>query len=139
MAKAKKRQRRKDDRPGEILQAAIDEFAETGFASAKIEAIAARAHVAKGTVYLYYATKSEIFEAIVRDRISPVFARVAESLQSYNTAAFALAKSIGLGIECLAATVRRQGGHLTNSNEMFWGQYQAHATGQCQVTLAQAQ
>lgn len=70
---AKRRQKRKAARPAEILQAAIEEFAEHGFAGAKIEAIAARAGVAKGTVYLYYATKEELFEAIVRDRVSPVF------------------------------------------------------------------
>jgi AcrR family transcriptional regulator len=73
MVKKKRRERRKDDRPGEILQAAVDEFTENGFANAKIQSIATRAGVAKGTVYLYYATKEEIFEAIVRDRIRPVF------------------------------------------------------------------
>lgn len=70
---AKRRQKRKEARPAEILQSAIEEFSESGFAGAKIEAIAARAGVAKGTVYLYYATKEELFEAIVRDRVSPVF------------------------------------------------------------------
>lgn len=83
MAKAKPRQRRKDDRPSEILQAAMDEFAENGFAGAKIEAIAERAGVAKGTVYLYYATKAELFEAIVRDRISPVFAQVSQMVDRW--------------------------------------------------------
>ncbi len=73
LAMAKRRQKRKEARPAEILQAAIEEFSENGFAGAKIEAIAARAGVAKGTVYLYYATKEELFEAIVRDRVSPVF------------------------------------------------------------------
>lgn len=74
MVKGKPRERRKDERPAEILQAAVEEFAENGFANAKIQSIATRAGVAKGTVYLYYATKEEIFEAIVRDRIQPVFA-----------------------------------------------------------------
>ena len=74
MVKGKRRERRKDERPAEILQAAVDEFSENGFANAKIQSIATRADVAKGTVYLYYTTKEEIFEAIVRDRIQPVFA-----------------------------------------------------------------
>lgn len=73
MVKKKRRERRKEDRPTEILKAAVDEFAENGFAGAKIQAIATRAGVAKGTVYLYYTTKEEIFEAIVRDRIQPVY------------------------------------------------------------------
>ncbi len=74
MVKRKRRERRKDERPAEILQAAMAEFAENGFANAKIQSIATRAGVAKGTVYLYFETKEEIFEAIVRDRIQPVFA-----------------------------------------------------------------
>lgn len=65
--------KRKEARIAEILQAAVEEFSENGFVGAKIEAIAARAGVAKGTVYIYYNTKEEVFEAIVRDRISPVF------------------------------------------------------------------
>ncbi len=77
MVKGKRRERRKDDRPAEILQAAVAEFAEHGFANAKIQSIAARAGVAKGTVYLYFTTKEQIFEAIVRERIQPVFARAA--------------------------------------------------------------
>ena len=60
--------KRKEARIAEILQAAVEEFSENGFAGAKIEAIAARAGVAKGTVYIYYNTKEEVFEAIVRDR-----------------------------------------------------------------------
>lgn len=88
MAKSKRRQRRKEDRPGEILQAAINELREQGFAGTKIESIAARAGVAKGTVYLYYSTKEEIFEAIVRARISPVFGQMVDLVAKWpgNTA-----------------------------------------------------
>ncbi|MCA9161227.1 MAG: helix-turn-helix transcriptional regulator, partial [Planctomycetales bacterium] len=53
--------KRRQARPAEILQAAIEEFSTNGFAGAKIEAIAARAGVAKGTVYLYYTTKEDLF------------------------------------------------------------------------------
>ncbi len=84
MVKAKRRERRKDDRPAEILQAAVTEFAEQGFANAKIQSIATRAGVAKGTVYLYFTTKEEIFEAIVRDRIQPVFAVAATMSQQWQ-------------------------------------------------------
>jgi AcrR family transcriptional regulator len=76
MTTTKARQRRKEDRPGEILQAAVEEFAEYGFGAAKIENIAKRCGVAKGTVYLYYATKEDLFEALVRDRIKPFIGQV---------------------------------------------------------------
>ncbi|MCC7336455.1 MAG: TetR/AcrR family transcriptional regulator [Pirellulaceae bacterium] len=86
--------KRRQARPAEILQAAIEEFSENGFAGAKIEAIAARAGVAKGTVYLYYATKEELFEAIVRDRVSPVFKIVSGMVKLWPGSQTALLKQI---------------------------------------------
>lgn len=55
-----------------ILEAALDEFAQSGFAATKIGDVAARAGVAKGTVYLHFADKEALFEAIVRNVLSPV-------------------------------------------------------------------
>lgn len=59
-------QRRKDARPTEVLEAALDVFFEKGFAAARLEDIAARAGVSKGTIYLYFASKDDVFEALVR-------------------------------------------------------------------------
>ncbi len=58
-------QRRKEDRPAELLDAALCEFFEKGFAAARLEDIAARAGVSKGTVYLYFDSKEDMFEALV--------------------------------------------------------------------------
>lgn len=63
--------RRKDARPGEIVAAALEVFAEKGFAAARLDDIAARAGVSKGALYLYFETKQELFAAVVRDAISP--------------------------------------------------------------------
>jgi len=90
MTEAKKRQRRKDERPQEILHAALEVFAEKGFASAQVSEIAKRAGVAKGTVYLYYKTKQEIFEAIVRAKVSPVFVQLDEFLNQRQESAVEL-------------------------------------------------
>ncbi|MEO8115395.1 MAG: TetR/AcrR family transcriptional regulator [Phenylobacterium sp.] len=68
---APKFRRRKADRPGEILQAALEVFAEKGFAAAKLDEIAERAGVSKGAIYLYFATKEEIFRAVVDQAIAP--------------------------------------------------------------------
>lgn len=92
MATRKKRERRKDERPAEILKAAIAEFAERGFGAAKIENIAKRCGVAKGTVYLYYATKEELFEAMVRDQIRPNEAEAKMLFESWQGSAFELLK-----------------------------------------------
>jgi AcrR family transcriptional regulator len=63
--------RRKEARPAEILAAALDCFAERGFAATRMEDVAARAGVTKGTVYLYFQTKQEMFEALVRSELLP--------------------------------------------------------------------
>ncbi len=76
-----KRQRRKQARPAEIVAAALKEFAEKGFAAARLEDVAASAGISKGTIYLYYPTKEALFEAVVHEMITPILDR-AEIAQS---------------------------------------------------------
>lgn len=70
-----KHQRRKDARPDEIISAALAEFGDKGFASTSMGSIAARAGIARPTVYLYYPTKDAIFEAAVTDRMGGMVSR----------------------------------------------------------------
>lgn len=63
--------RRKEARPQEIVAAAMDVFAERGFAAARLEEVAARAGVSKGTLYLYFSSKDELFKAVIRAAILP--------------------------------------------------------------------
>lgn len=79
--KQPKFQRRADDRPREICAAALAVFAEKGFAAAKLDEIAKRAGVSKGTLYLYFKDKEELFRAVVRDTVSPNIAAVQASLE----------------------------------------------------------
>ncbi|HET7231388.1 MAG TPA: TetR/AcrR family transcriptional regulator [Longimicrobium sp.] len=58
--------RRPEDRPGEILAAALEVFGEQGLAGARIDAIAARAGLSKGTVYHYFPGKEVLFRELVR-------------------------------------------------------------------------
>lgn len=67
--------RRKEDRPAEIIAAALACFAERGFAATRLEDIAERAGVTRGTLYLYFQGKEEIFKAVVRQSILPILAR----------------------------------------------------------------
>jgi AcrR family transcriptional regulator len=64
-----RRARRKDARPSELIEAALDVFGERGFSGARLEDIAQRAGVTKGTVYLYFRSKEELFEAAVRQTL----------------------------------------------------------------------
>ncbi len=68
-----KRERRKEARPGELLDAALDLFVEKGFAGTRAEEVAARAGVSKGTLFLYFQSKEELFKAVVRENISGRF------------------------------------------------------------------
>ena len=64
-------QRRAEDRPREICAAALQVFAEKGFAAAKLDEIAKRAGVSKGTLYLYFKDKEQLFRAVIRDTVVP--------------------------------------------------------------------
>lgn len=68
-------QRRKDARPGEIVEAALAVFAERGFAATRLDDVAARAGVSKGTLYLYFPNKAELFKAVVRETLLPNLAQ----------------------------------------------------------------
>jgi AcrR family transcriptional regulator len=68
--------RRKEARPEEILAAALASFAERGFAATRLEDVAARAGISKGTLYLYFRGKEELFEAVVRATLVPNIARL---------------------------------------------------------------
>ena len=57
--------RRPEDRPDEILSAALDVFNEKGFAAARVEDIAKRAGLSKGAVYLYFDSKEAMLKALV--------------------------------------------------------------------------
>ena len=62
-----------------ILDAALDVFADNGFAQARLEDVAARAGVGKGTIYLYFPSKQALFEALIRTGIAaPIEAAGAE-------------------------------------------------------------
>ena len=68
------RQRRKQDRPQELLDAALDLFVEKGYAATRTEEVAQRAGVSKGTLYLYYPSKEDLFKAVVRGNLSRLIA-----------------------------------------------------------------
>ena len=80
--KQPKFQRRAEDRPREICSAALDVFSEKGFAAAKLDEIARRAGVSKGTLYLYFKDKEDLFRAVVRDTVAPNIDAVREMVEA---------------------------------------------------------
>ena len=69
----KKRARRKAERPAEILDAAFEEFVKNGYAATRLEDVAARAGVTKGTIYFYFDSKERVFDEMVRHKSQAVF------------------------------------------------------------------
>lgn len=67
---ASARRRRKEARPVELLDAALDLFVEKGYAATRTEEVASRAGVSKGTLYLYFPSKEELLKAVVRHHLS---------------------------------------------------------------------
>ncbi len=66
------RRRRKEARPGEIAAAALELFVEKGFAATRLDDVATRAGVSKGTVYLYFDSKEALFKAVIQEGILPI-------------------------------------------------------------------
>ena len=64
-------QRRKEDRPAEITEAAMQAFAEKGYAATRVDEVAKRAGVSKGLLYLYFKTKEDLFKAVIRSFVTP--------------------------------------------------------------------
>jgi len=75
-------QRRKEDRPQEITQAALEAFTEKGYAATRVEEVAKRAGVSKGLLYLYFKTKEELFKAVVK---SVVIRRIDQLIGNIET------------------------------------------------------
>ena len=62
-----------------ILDAALTVFAERGYEGARLDDVAARAGVAKGTLYLYFKDKEALFEALIRSAVTPMMDKVGEA------------------------------------------------------------
>lgn len=82
--RAPKRERRKEARPGELLEAALDLFVEKGFAATRSEEVAARAGVSKGTLFLYFPSKEELLKAVISENLVGRFAQWNEQFESFE-------------------------------------------------------
>jgi len=88
------RRRRKEARPQELLDAALALFVEKGFAHARAEEVAARAGVSKGTLYLYYPSKDELFKAVISHYLSARIAEGAALIATYDGDATGLLRDL---------------------------------------------
>jgi AcrR family transcriptional regulator len=86
--------RRKQARPAELLSAALELFVERGFAATRLEDVARRAGVSKGTLYLYFDSKDDLFKAVVREGLVPMLERGEQMLEEHRGSASDLVRSL---------------------------------------------
>ncbi len=91
---APSRQRRKQARPAELTAAALELFVEKGFAATRLEDVAARAGVSKGTLYLYFDSKEALFKAVIQEGIVPVLEQGADLVDSYQGSSAELLRTL---------------------------------------------
>src|SRR5215469_9492930 len=72
-----RRAARREQRRAAILAAALEEFVGRGFAAARLDDVARRARIAKGTIYLYFRDKESLFQELVRAMLSPLAGTIA--------------------------------------------------------------
>lgn len=77
-------QRRKDERPVEILDAALQLFTEKGFSATRMMDVAKVAGISKGTLYLYFESKEAIFREVVQQRITPQLDQVEKQADQFE-------------------------------------------------------
>lgn len=100
---------RREERLQSILAAAFDEFAANGFAAAKLNSIAERAGIGKGTIYLYFQSKEQLFEEVMKTYISPVIDQVVSlSSEPHGSASAMLRSQIETIYTRVIATERRR-------------------------------
>jgi AcrR family transcriptional regulator len=91
---AKRWERRKEARPTELIAAALDLFVERGFKATRLDDVAARAGVTKGTLYLYFKNKEDLLAAVIRENVLPNLARVEHLVETHEGPTGALIRQI---------------------------------------------
>ncbi len=81
-AALRRRTGRAAERRAAIFAAALHEFSAAGFAAARLDDVARRAGVAKGTIYLYFKDKEALFQDLIRFNLMPVMGAFEEALKS---------------------------------------------------------
>jgi AcrR family transcriptional regulator len=87
-------ERRKEARPAELLAAALDLFVEKGYAGTRLDDVAARAGVSKGTLYLYFANKEDLFKAVTRENILTPLAEAGELVRKFDGSSADLLRAV---------------------------------------------
>ena len=124
--------RRKDARPGELLEAALELFIDRGFAATRLEDVARKAGVSKGTLYLYYAGKEDLFKAVVRESLIPELDEAEVIISNYVGSSIELFRNIifrwwekigGTRLAGLSKLVMSESGHFPELASFYHSEF----------------
>ena len=87
-------ERRKDARPAELLASALELFVEKGYAGTRLDDVAHRAGVSKGTLYLYFENKEDLFKAVVRESVVERISETADQIDRFEGPSDALLERV---------------------------------------------
>lgn len=107
-ARPARRAEKSAQRRAAILDAALDEFSARGFAATRLDDVAKRANVAKGTIYLHFADKEALFQELVRTMIGPIVAGLEQSPPPEVPVRMVLEGMIGAFVKDIYGTRRRE-------------------------------
>ena len=145
-AKAGAREARSAARRQAILAAALDEFSDRGFAATRLDDVAKRAGVAKGTIYLYFRDKESLFQDLVRDMLAPMIG-IIEALGQADLPTSALSERIAdLFVREVYETRRKdvvrlmltEGRHFPKLAEFYYREVLSHIIAAVRTTLKRA-
>jgi AcrR family transcriptional regulator len=91
------RRRRKGARPSELTSAALDLFVEKGFSATRLDDVAMRAGVSKGTLYLYFDSKEALFKAVIEEGIVPTLAAAEQRVAGFEGSSIELLRHLLFG------------------------------------------
>jgi AcrR family transcriptional regulator len=91
--------KRNNERPKQILSAAVELFRDRGFEATRLEDVADKAGVSKATIYLYFESKEDLFFALIREKVVPMLEQTIAQADAFSGPAseFLRMKAHGFG------------------------------------------
>jgi AcrR family transcriptional regulator len=145
-ARASTREARSAARREAILAAALDEFSARGFAATRLDDVAQRAGVAKGTIYLYFRDKESLFQELIRTMLTPLVGTI-EALGKADLPVSALAEHFAdLFVREVYETRRKdvirlmiaEGGRFPNLAEFYYREVLSRIIAAVRALIARA-
>src|SRR5215472_1526515 len=140
------RERRRQQRLAEILEAGFEEFAQRGYAATRLEDVGERVSLTKGAIYLYFKDKEDLFKAVVRSVIQPALRQLTEAAENFDGPSEELLRLLLMTLYREIARNRRrsrllrilvaEGPNFPELTEFYYSEVIEHGIGCMKIALA---